>query len=125
YYNNTGTVAAGTVTIKDSLPSGMTFQSATPPPTWNDGRTFFWNLTNVAPGSHSLTMTALVGATFSGSQLVNWAFLNYTTPGGIALNGGQSPAIVCMRERAALMSAALSPLWLAALKWRAQRRERE
>ena len=26
YYNNTGTVAAGTVTIKDSLPSGMTFQ---------------------------------------------------------------------------------------------------
>src|SRR5439155_1570148 len=54
YYNNTGTVAAGTVTIKDSLPSGMTFQSATPPPTWNDGRTFFWNMSNVAPGSHSL-----------------------------------------------------------------------
>ena len=125
YYNNTGTVAAGTVTIKDSLPSGMTFQSATPPPTWNDGRTFFWNMSNVAPGSHSLTMTALVDATFSGSQLVNWAFLNYTTPGGFALNGGQSSAIVAIPELSDMIYVALVPLVIVGLKWRAQRRERE
>src|SRR5437763_11807645 len=45
YYNNTGSAAAGTVSIKDSLPTGMTFQSASPAPTWTDGRSFLWNLT--------------------------------------------------------------------------------
>src|SRR5205809_646272 len=146
YYNNTNTgnartvwindtlpsgvlvsssrVAASTLTIKDSLPSGMACQSAPPPPTWNDGRTFFWNLTNVAPGSHSLTMTALVDATFSGSQLVNWAFLNYTTPGGFALNGGQSSAVVAIPELSDMIYVALVPLVIVGLKWRAQRRER-
>src|SRR5437773_10946847 len=100
----------------------MTFQSATPPPTWNDGRTFFCNLPNVAPGSHSLPMTALVDATFSGSQLVNWAFLNYTTPGGFALTGGQSSAVVAIPDLSAMLHVALLPLVIVALKSRAQRR---
>src|SRR5207249_4567095 len=82
--------SAGTVSIKDSLPTGMTFQSASPAPTWTDGRTFFWNFTNVAPGPHSLTMSAQVNPGFTGSQLVNWAFLNYTTAGGYALTGSRS-----------------------------------
>src|SRR5206468_10433062 len=71
YYNNTGTVAAGTVTIKDSLPSGMTFQSATPPPTWNDGRTFYWNLTTAPPRTHSVTLPDLVPATFRRTPLTH------------------------------------------------------
>ncbi len=81
YYNNTGSVAAGTVTIKDSLPSGLDYVSASPAATWTDGRTFYWNFTNVAPGAHSLSLVARVNASFSGSQLVNWAFLNFTRAG--------------------------------------------
>src|SRR5439155_37289 len=90
YYNNSGSVAAGTVTIKDSLPQGFDYVGASPVPTWTNGRTFYWNFTNVAPGAHSLTMSARVNATFSGTQLVNWAFLNYTTVGGYPLVGSTS-----------------------------------
>ena len=125
YYNNTGSALAGTVTIKDSLPNGMTYQSASPLPTWNNGRTFYWNFTNVAPGPHSLTMTARVNAGFAGSQLVNWAFLNYTTVGGFALNGGSSSAVVAIPELSDMIYVALVPLVIVGLKWRAQRREKE
>src|SRR2546427_1738758 len=90
YYNNTGSVAAGTVTIKDILPNGFDYVGASPVPTWMNGRTFYWNFTNVAPGAHSLTMTARVNSTFKGTQLVNWAFLNYTTIGGDTLLGSPS-----------------------------------
>jgi len=125
YYNNTGSAAAGTVSIKDSLPTGMTFQSASPAPTWTDGRTFFWNFTSVAPGPHSLTLTAQVDPGFTGSQLVNWAFLNYTTAGGYALTGSRSSAIVAIPELQDMIFVALVPLVIVGLKWRAQRREKE
>jgi uncharacterized repeat protein (TIGR01451 family) len=125
YYNNTGSALAGTVTIKDSLPSGMTYQSASPLPTWTNGRTFYWNFTNVAPGPHSLTMLARVNVGFSGTQLVNWAFLNYTTVGGFVLNGGSSSAVVAIPELSDMVYVALVPLVIVGLKWRAQRREKE
>ncbi|TLZ56885.1 MAG: DUF11 domain-containing protein [Methanobacteriota archaeon] len=125
YYNNTGSTLAGTVTIKDSLPNGMTYVSATPVPTWNNGRIFYWNFTNVAPGPHSLTMSARVNVGFSGTQLVNWAFLNYTTVGGFALNGGSSSAIVSIPELSDMVYVALVPLVIVGLKWRAQRHEKE
>src|SRR3989442_7555961 len=38
YYNNTGSVAAGTVTLKDSLPSRFDYLRASPAPTSNNGR---------------------------------------------------------------------------------------
>src|SRR5439155_1099865 len=38
YYNNSGSVAAGTVTIKDSLPQGFDYVGASPVPTWTNGR---------------------------------------------------------------------------------------
>jgi len=125
YYNNTGSASAGTVTIKDSLPIGMTFQTASPAPTWTNGRTFFWNFTNVAPGAHSLTLTARVNATFTGSLLVNWAFLNYTTTSGFSLIGSLSSAIVSIPELSDMMFVALVPLIILGLKVRQQRREKE
>src|SRR2546428_12842649 len=67
---------------------------ATPAPTSNNGRAFYWKFTNVAPGPHSLTMTALVKASFSGTQLVNWAFLKYTTVVGHPLVGSTVSAAV-------------------------------
>jgi len=125
YYNNTGSVIAGTVTIKDSLPTGMTYQSATPSPTWTNGRTFYWNFTNVAPGPHSLTMSARVNAGFSGSQLVNWAFLNYTTAGGYALSGGEASVIVAIPELSDMLFVAAVPAVILGLKYRARRRQKE
>ncbi|HKW43693.1 MAG TPA: lamin tail domain-containing protein [Thermoplasmata archaeon] len=125
YYNNTGNTAAGTVTIKDSLPIGMTYQNANPAPTWNNARTFFWNFTNVAPGAHSLTMTARVNATFNGAQLVNWAFLNYTTTTGFALVGSQSSAIVAIPELSDMIFVAAVPLLIIGLKIRSNRRKTE
>jgi uncharacterized repeat protein (TIGR01451 family) len=123
YYNNTGSAAAGTVTIKDSLPNGMVYQSASLAPTWMNGRTFYWNLTNVAPGPHSLTLTALVDPTFTGSVLVNWAFLNYTTTGGYALIGSNSSTIVSIPELSDMIFVAVVPLLIIGLKVRARRQK--
>jgi uncharacterized repeat protein (TIGR01451 family) len=125
YYNNTGNAVAGTVTIKDSLPVGMDYRSANPAPTWSNGRTFYWNFTNVAPGPHSLTLTARVNASFSGNQLVNWAFLNYTTAGGYALSGGKSSVIVAIPELSDMLFVAAVPLVILGLKFRARRRQKE
>jgi uncharacterized repeat protein (TIGR01451 family) len=125
YYNNTGSAPAGTVSINDSLPVGMDYQSATPAPTWTNGRTFYWNFTNVAPGPHSLTLTARVNASFSGTQLVNWAFLNYTTAGGYALNGGRSSVIVAIPELSDMLFVAAVPAVILGLKYRARRRQKE
>jgi len=122
YYNNTGSVAAGTVTIKDSLPSGLDYVSASPVATWTDGRTFYWNFTNVAPGAHSLSLVARVNASFSGSQLVNWAFLNYTTPGGFPLIGSSSSTVVSIPELSDMIFVAAVPLLIIGLKIRAKRR---
>jgi uncharacterized repeat protein (TIGR01451 family) len=125
YYNNTGSVAAGTVTIKDSLPTGFDYIGATPAPTWNNGRTFYWNFTSVAPGPHSLTMTARVNASFSGTQLVNWAFLNYTTVGGYPLTGSTSSVTVSIPELSDMMFVAVVPVIILGLKVRAKRRSKE
>src|SRR3989454_767802 len=125
YYNNTGSVAAGTVTIKDSLPTGFDYIGATPAPTSNNGRTFYWNFTNVAPGPHSLTMTARVNASFSGTQLVNWAFLNYTTVGGYPLIGSTSSVTVAIPELSDMMFVAVVPVIILGLKVRAKRRSKE
>src|SRR2546425_2295189 len=125
YYNNTGSVAAGTVTIKDSLPNGFDYVSANPAPTWMSGRTFYWNFTNVAPGAHSLTMSARVNSTFSGTRLVNWAFLNYTTISGYPLIGSRSSVTVSIPELSDMIFVAIVPMIILGLKFRAKRREKE
>jgi len=37
YYNNTGSAAAGSVSIKDTLPGGMTYVGSSPAPSWRRG----------------------------------------------------------------------------------------
>src|SRR5438445_979531 len=125
YYNNTGSVAAGTVTIKDSLPNGFDYVGATPVPTWMSGRTFYWNFTTVTPGAHSLTMRARVNSTFSGTRLVNWAFLNYTTIGGYPLIGSTSSVTVAIPELSDMIFVAVVPVIILGLQLRAKRREKE
>src|SRR3989454_11443971 len=70
-------------------------------------------------------MSARVNVGFSGTQLVNWAFLNYTTVGGFALNGGSSSAIVSIPELSDMVYVALVPLVIVGLKWRGPTHEKE
>jgi len=97
FYNNTGDAVALHVWINDTLPVGVTYQSALPPPDEISGQTLRWHFTNVTVGAHSLTIRVTVDATPPG-VLVNWAFLNYTSQNGFLLTGSQANAITNIPE---------------------------
>ncbi len=125
YYNNTGSAPAGTVTIRDVLPSGLSYLSSNPAPTWTDGRTFYWNLTDVAPGNYSIVLTAQIDLLYNGSEIVNWAFLNYTTTNGFALESSSGSAIIAIPELADILFVALVPFLLLVIRRRLRRGEKE
>jgi len=124
YYNNTGSLPAGTVTIKDVLPTGLTLTGSNPAPSGVSGQTLWWNFTNVAVGSHSITLTATVNAQATGSQLVNWVFLNYTTMGGYALPSSVASATLAIPELSDFAIVVVVPLLIVAMRLRASRRRR-
>ena len=121
YYNNTGSASAGTVSIKDALPSGLTYVSSSPAPTWTDGATIFWNFTDVAPGAYSITLIAQVGASFNGTALVNWVFLNYTTANGFPLESSAASAVIAIPELTDFVFVAAVPLLILVLRRRARK----
>ncbi|MFQ5909468.1 MAG: tetratricopeptide repeat protein [Thermoplasmata archaeon] len=80
YYNNTGSANAAHVWVNDTLPDYVTFQSSSESYESQNGNTYVWHFTDVAPGSNSFTITVTVDLDAPvGITLVNWAFLNYTT----------------------------------------------
>ncbi|MFQ6106512.1 MAG: lamin tail domain-containing protein [Thermoplasmata archaeon] len=80
YYNNTGSANASHVWVNDTLPDYVTYQSSSEPYESQSGNTYVWHFTDVAPGSHSFTITVTIDLDVPpGITLVNWAFLNYTT----------------------------------------------
>jgi uncharacterized repeat protein (TIGR01451 family) len=97
YYNNTGSVNAGGVWINDTLPAGVTYGSASPAPSVS-GSTLSWHLTNVAPGSHSITITVTVNATTPSGTIVNWAYLDYASNYGYMLESSSDSAVVIIPE---------------------------
>jgi uncharacterized repeat protein (TIGR01451 family) len=97
YYNNTGTANAGSVWINDTLPAGVTYVSANPAPATISGQILAWHLTNVAPGSHSITITVTVDANATGT-LTNWANLDYSSAYAWKLNSSSDSAIVEIPE---------------------------
>ena len=70
-------------------------------------------------------MTARVNVSFSGTQLVNWAFLNYTTVGGYPLIGSTSSVTVSIPELSDMIFVAVVPVIILGLKVRAKRRSKE
>jgi uncharacterized repeat protein (TIGR01451 family) len=79
WYNNTGDGNARHVWVNDTLPAGMAYQSSSVPYSTNAGQTYGWHFTHVAPGTHSLTLTASVGAAVPpGTLLTNNVQLSYT-----------------------------------------------
>ena len=125
YYNNTGSVAAGTVSIMDVLPVGLNYTGSSPAPTWTDDRTFFWNFTNVAPGPHSIALSATVTAAANVTSLVNWAFLNYTTLSGFPLTSSSFSSVVAIPELQDIAFVLAVPLLVLGLRRRLRRRKKE
>ncbi|MFO7618579.1 MAG: lamin tail domain-containing protein, partial [Thermoplasmata archaeon] len=97
YYNNTGSATAGSVWINDTLPTGVTFVSATPAPNTASGQNLEWLITNVAPGVHSITVTVTVDSNATGT-LTNWATLDYASAYGLTLESSADSAMVVIPE---------------------------
>jgi uncharacterized repeat protein (TIGR01451 family) len=121
YYNNTGSRRASTVSILDVLPAGLTFQSSNPRPTAVSGRNYYWNFTNVGTGSHSITLTALVARSATGTKLVNWAYLNYSV-NSYSLPGSKASAVVAIPELSDFLFVAAVPFLVIGLRMRSRRR---
>jgi uncharacterized repeat protein (TIGR01451 family) len=68
-------------TIVDTLPTGVSFTSASPPPSSVSGQTLTWNLGTVSAGaSGTITVNATVSTT-APSSLTNRVTISTTTPG--------------------------------------------
>jgi len=120
YYNNTGGAVANHVWINDTLPIGVTYQSANPAPNQINGQNLSWHFVNVAVGSHSLTITVTVDAV-PPAVLVNWAFLNYTAQNDYLLTGSQDSAITAIPEFETLVVPIAIPLLI--YGWRRLRKK--
>jgi uncharacterized repeat protein (TIGR01451 family) len=78
-YDNTGDGNAKTVWINDTLPNYATYQSSSEPYDSSSGQTYRWIFTDVAPGSHSFTITVRVDDTApDDTTLENNVALNFT-----------------------------------------------
>ncbi len=78
WYNNSGPVAKH-VWINDTLPSLVTYVSATPTPSLVSGNLVRWNFTTVTRGTYRLDMSVNISISASiGTHLVNRVVLNYT-----------------------------------------------
>lgn len=81
YYNNTGAETAREVVILDVIPPGTVLTNPSDTPTSN-GQTHEWRFTNVTRGNHSLTYTLVLQGVAEGTNLVNFASLNFTDSNG-------------------------------------------
>ncbi len=80
-YRNTGTAAAANVTVVDTLPTSLSYVSASPAPASVSGQTITWNLGSLAAGaSGTITLNATVG-TSAPSSVTNQVQISTTTPG--------------------------------------------
>jgi uncharacterized repeat protein (TIGR01451 family) len=99
YYNNTGNGTAAHVWVNDTIPIYTTFQSSSEPYESQSGLTYVFHFYDVAPGSNSFTISVTVNMTApDGIDLVNWAFLDYTTENEYPLESSSDSAIVHVPE---------------------------
>jgi uncharacterized repeat protein (TIGR01451 family) len=99
YYNNTGNGTAAHVWVNDTIPIFTTFQSSSIPYESQAGLTYVFHIYDVAPGSHSFTISVTVNMTApDGIDLVNLAVLDYTTANEYPLEQSSDTAIVHVPE---------------------------
>ncbi len=124
YFNNSGSSPAATVSIVDTLPIGLTYTGSSQAPSGVSGSTYYWNLTNVGSGSHSITLTATVNAGTPTGNLVNWAYLNYTSIYGYRMPGSSSFAVVAIPELSDFLFVLAVPFLVMGLRRRRARRSK-
>ncbi|MDD4307541.1 MAG: lamin tail domain-containing protein [Thermoplasmata archaeon] len=104
YYNNTGVGPASHVWLNDTLPSGLTYVTATPAPTSVSGQNIFWHFTDLAPGNYMVSATAQIGAGLPvGTVLTNTASCDYKDTAGTSLPSSADQATVTVASAAALI----------------------
>jgi uncharacterized repeat protein (TIGR01451 family) len=86
-FANNGSVALPNITLRDTLPSGVTFVSAMPPPTSVAAPAYTWNLGTVQPGS-MVVITNWVKAASLGTH-----FNNVTAFSGAETIGSANQAV--------------------------------
>lgn len=123
YFNNTGSSSAANVWINDTLPDYVTYQSSSDPYESFSGTTYSWHFTNVAPGSHSLTVTVLVDSYAPSGSLVNWALLDYTAQNNYKLIGSSSSVVVAIPEFSDILIPLSIPIILFCLRRRFYKKE--
>ncbi|MFQ6058946.1 MAG: invasin domain 3-containing protein, partial [Anaerolineae bacterium] len=81
-YSNTGTVTAQNVVITDTLPPGVTFVGASPPPSSISGQAHFWSVGPLAPeAAGTIRLTGRVTTVLpAGLILINQAEIGTATP---------------------------------------------
>ena len=107
YYNNTGSGNAGNVWVNDTMPQNTTYQSSSAAPSSVNGDTYTWHFTNVAPGTHSFTITVQVDADAPSGTITNWAFLDYTTAADYVLESSSDSAFTVIPEMRHVIAAIL------------------
>jgi uncharacterized repeat protein (TIGR01451 family) len=81
-WTNNGSVAAANVQVVDTLPTGLTYVSASPAPSSVSGRTITWNLGTISPNqSGTIRVNTTVGVGTGGQNLLNTGRISTTTPG--------------------------------------------
>ncbi|MFH0816441.1 MAG: hypothetical protein V1934_06470 [Methanobacteriota archaeon] len=112
-FDNDGTAAAGTVSIADVLPIGVTYVSnssasvvgAVLASSGMSGQYLWFNFTNVQPGAHSFLVNVTVNAGVADrTPLRNWVFLNYTDMAANPLLRSQSSALTTVTAPVVLVS---------------------
>ncbi len=99
YYNNTGNVPAGRVTIDDEIPVGTQLLAANPSYTTRSGYHYFWDFQDVSPGIHSISITLMVESGVSiGSDLPNRVTVTYFDSFGRQVGSNFNSVIVGVRS---------------------------
>lgn len=99
YYNNTGSALAKTVTIEDTLPAGVQILAADPTFSSVSGNRYFWNLHDVPPGLHSISITIKVDeGVADGTALTNTASVTYTDSYGQVVGSNFMSVIVTVKK---------------------------
>ncbi|MFQ6107251.1 MAG: choice-of-anchor R domain-containing protein [Thermoplasmata archaeon] len=97
YFNNTGTGIASTVWINDTIPEHMSFLASNPPPSWNDDREYRFTFSDVPPGSHSLSLAAIIDDELPNDTVfVNSVVLNHTNSRNMPMQGSYDITIMTM-----------------------------
>ena len=110
YFNNSGTGAAGSVWINESLPAEVSYAGSSLPYTTIQGNLYTWALSNVTPGAHMLEIDVTVlGTSVVPAWVQDNVTLAYTDMSGHAATSLAAFAPVFLNGPVFMVSFAAAP----------------